>query len=174
MAYRVAILTISDKGFAGLREDRSGPAIQEMLGAEFVVVHQAIVPDDFATISRELADIADRQLAELVITSGGTGLSPRDVTPEATKAVLERDLPGIPEIIRLNTWRLNRRSVLSRAVAGTRNQTLIINLPGSPQGVRECLAVVREVIGHALEILSGRGEECATPDHIPRNGQKHS
>ena len=121
---------------------------------------ECLVPDEQDRIAALLCDLADRQSADLILTTGGTGLSPRDVTPEATLAVVGRLVPGIPEAIRAASLAVTSRAMLSRAVAGIRGRTLIINLPGSPRAVRECLAVVEPVLVHALEILTGRGGEC--------------
>lgn len=159
--YRIAILTISDKCSSGERVDMSGPAIEEMVAGTGRVVAKTIVPDDRKMIASQLGEWADQNKVDLILTTGGTGFSPRDVTPEATMDVIERSAPGIPEAIRARSLQITDRAMLSRAVAGIRGQTLIINLPGSPGSVRECLAVVLPVLPHALDILSGRGGECA-------------
>ncbi|MEW6188825.1 MAG: molybdopterin adenylyltransferase [Actinomycetota bacterium] len=162
MSIKVAILTVSDKGFRGEREDLSGKVIVEKmtsLGAE--IVHQEIVPDEFDIISQRLRYLADDIDADLVLTTGGTGLSPRDVTPEATKAVIEREVPGFAEAMRQESLKVTPHAMLSRAVSGIRKQTLIINLPGSPKAVKECLEVILPALPHGIEILRGRGGECA-------------
>lgn len=159
--YRIGILTISDKGAVGLREDGSGPAIREMVAGLGLVVEARIVADEMPDISAILRDLADNLQIDLVLTTGGTGLSPRDVTPEATLAVIDRMVPGIPEAMRAKSLSLTNRAMLSRAVAGIRGRTLIINLPGSPKAVRECLEVINPVLPHALAILTGRDGECA-------------
>jgi molybdenum cofactor synthesis domain-containing protein len=159
--YRAAVLTISDKGFAGEREDTAGPeaaAILESNGYE--TVHYAILPDERARIADELKRLADERRAELILTTGGTGFSPRDVTPEATLDAAERLCPGIPEVMRAVSLEKTRRAVLSRATAAIRGGSLIVNLPGSPAAVRECLLCVIVEIGHGLDILSGRASEC--------------
>lgn len=158
---RVGILTVSTKGARGERADTSGAAIRELLaplGA--TVVHSQIVPDDRATIARLLRAWADDGQVDLILTTGGTGLAPTDVTPEATREVIEREVPGLAEVMRLATWSQSPRAVLSRAVAGTRGRTLIVNLPGSPRGVRECLGVILPVLPHAVDILQGRGDHA--------------
>ncbi|KJS18241.1 MAG: cytoplasmic protein [Peptococcaceae bacterium BRH_c4b] len=159
--YRVAVVTASDKGARGERIDQSAGVIKDMLaGINFDVVAYKIIPDDLDTISQTLIDLADHGVVELVLTTGGTGFSPRDNTPEATLAVVERTVPGIPEAMRLESLKKTSRAMLSRAVAGIRHKTLIINMPGSPKAVRECLEVIMPVLPHALEILTGRGGEC--------------
>ena len=161
--YRIAILTISDKGAAGLREDRSGPWLVSQLTSIGQVVETLVIPDERREIESQLCWLADEQQIDLILTSGGTGFSPRDVTPEATLAVVDRLAPGLPEAMRARSLQQTDRAMLSRAVAGIRGRTLIINLPGSPRAVSECLAVILPVLPHALEILTGRGGECARP-----------
>jgi molybdopterin adenylyltransferase len=161
--YRIAILTSSDKGAAGLREDRSGPAIAASLQTLGEIVATAIVPDERHLIADQLRQWADQDQVDLILTTGGTGLSPRDITPEATLDVIDRLVPGIPEAIRANSMTITNRAMLSRATAGTRGRTLIINLPGSPRAVEECLAVIEPVLPHALAILTAREGECARP-----------
>lgn len=153
---RVAILTVSDAGSRGAREDRSGPAVAEWAGRHgWQVTERALVPDEAVRISELLRTWADGNRADLVLTTGGTGLTLRDVTPEATRAVLEREAPGIPEAMRAASLRDFPRAALSRAVAGTRGRTLIINLPGSPGGVRDGLAILDGIVEHAVELLRG-------------------
>jgi molybdenum cofactor synthesis domain-containing protein len=157
---RVAILTISDKGSRGEREDKSGAAIREIveeMGGD--VIRHDVVPDERDTIEDALKSMAHS--AELVLTTGGTGLAPRDVTPEATRAVIDKEIPGIAEAMRQKSLEIVPTAMLSRAVAGARGHTLIINLPGSPKAVRECLSFIRPAIPHALELLCGEGGECA-------------
>ncbi len=158
---RIAILTISDKGSAGLRPDTGGPLVSQKVQAVGTVVHTAILPDEREQIAQALRDLCDGGLADLVLTTGGTGFSPRDVTPEATMDVVERPVPGIPESMRAQSLRITDRAMLSRAVAGIRGRTLIINLPGSPKAAGECLDVVLPVLPHGLGILLGRDGECA-------------
>lgn len=155
----VAVLTLSDKGSRGERNDTSGPAIAEMLKGLGEVRYYDILPDERGLISEKLIGYADR--VDLILTTGGTGLSPRDVTPEATRDVIEREVPGIAEAMRMEGLKKTPRAMLSRAVAGVRGQTLIINLPGSPAAVRENLAVILEVIPHAVEKIRGSQAECA-------------
>lgn len=159
--YRIGIITVSDKGSAGLREDLSGPAIAEGICDLGVIAATEIVPDEMELIASVLRDMADSQGIDLILTTGGTGLSPRDVTPEATLSVIDRLVPGIPEAMRAASMAMTNRAMLSRAAAGIRGRTLIINMPGSPKAVRECLDVIAPVLPHALAILTGRDGECA-------------
>ncbi len=158
--YRFGVLTASDKGAAGEREDLSGPAIREALAPWGDVADYAIVPDDRTALVSALRAMAADGI-DAIFTTGGTGLSPRDVTPEATLEVVDRLIPGIAEAIRRETAAATPKAMLSRGVSGISGRTLIVNLPGSPKAVRECLAVLAPVLGHALEILTGRGGECA-------------
>ncbi|MBM7855336.1 molybdenum cofactor synthesis domain-containing protein [Desulfohalotomaculum tongense] len=158
---KVGILTMSDKGARGEREDKSCEVIKEMvkeIGGE--VKYYKIIPDDFDVIKEELFHCCDRLELDLVLTTGGTGFGPRDNTPEATIEVIKKQAPGITEAMRMESLKKTPKAMLSRAAAGIRGKTLIINLPGSPRGVRECLSVVLPVLPHGLEILSGRGGEC--------------
>ena len=158
---RVAVITSSDKGYRGEREDLSGPAVKEIVeAAGYQVVSMNILPDDREMLSARMAEIADLGLAELILTTGGTGFSQRDVTPEATEDVIERRVPGIPEAMRAFSMTITKRAMLSRATAGIRKKTLIINLPGSPKAVRESLEVVMDSLGHGIEILVGEAGEC--------------
>jgi len=155
---RVAIVIASDRCARGEAEDRTGPALREELskaGAE--VVELAIVPDERALIEAELVRLSDQVGADMVITSGGTGLGPRDVTPEATEAVLDRRAPGIAEAMRISSLAHTPTAMLSRGTAGMRGRTLIVNLPGSPRGALECLQILAPVLGHALEMIAGGG-----------------
>lgn len=157
----VGILTISDRGWRGEREDRSGEAIKQMLAAlDAHLVGYDIVPDEKEIISQKLIQWADNDGIDLIITTGGTGLSPRDVTPEATSAVVERIVPGFAEAMRAKSWKKTPMAVLSRGVAGIRGSSLIINLPGSPKAVRECLEVILPALPHAIEVLKGEAVEC--------------
>jgi molybdenum cofactor synthesis domain-containing protein len=159
--WRIAVVTISDKGAAGQREDLSGPALVAALQKLGDIAATLLIPDEYEQIRRSLCDLCDNQAVDLVLTTGGTGLSPRDVTPEATLAVIDRQVPGIPEAVRAASLAITKRAMLSRAVAGIRGRTLIINLPGSPKAALECLAVVHEVLPHALATLTGRSGDCA-------------
>ena len=157
---RVAILTVSDAGSRGEREDRSGPAVAAWAERRgWRVTERELVPDEAPEISRTLRAWADGDCADLIITTGGTGLTRRDVTPEATRAVLEREAPGIPEAMRAAALKDFPRAALSRAAAGTRARTLIINLPGSPGGVRDGLAVLDGIVEHAVELIRGERTE---------------
>ena len=154
--FKLAILTISDAGSKGERDDTSGDAISEIMGVEgFQEVRRDIVPDEQELVAERLRQWCDGGDVDLVLTTGGTGLGPRDVTPEATRAVVEIEVPGIGEAIRVGTLRKTPLAMLSRAVAGLRSGCLIINLPGSPKGVRECLEVAVPAIPHALEMVRG-------------------
>lgn len=156
-----AVLTISDKGARGEREDLSGPTAKAMLeNISWKVKTLEIVPDEKGVIEGKLIEYADILEVDVVFTSGGTGFSLRDVTPEATLAVIERLTPGIPEMMRMESMKITPRAMLSRATAGIRGKTIIINLPGSPKGVRECLAVILPSLGHGVEILNGVTGEC--------------
>lgn len=158
---RAGVLTMSDKGSRGERVDQSGRAIKEILAANgFQVERMEIVPDDRERIQEKLIAWCDLFHLDLIITTGGTGFSPRDVTPEATAAVLERPAPGISEAIRYAGLAKTPHAMLSRAVSGIRGRTLIINLPGSEKAVRESLAAVLPALPHGLEVLSGHGQEC--------------
>ncbi len=157
---RIAVLTVSDRCSAGLAEDKSGPLISALLSDRAQTAAYRIVPDERELIEAALTEFCDVLQADFVFTTGGTGFAPRDVTPEATEAVIERAVPGIPEAIRAESLRVTPRAMLSRAVAGIRGKTLIVNLPGSPKAVRESLAVVEPVLAHAMETLSGIPQSC--------------
>ena len=159
---RAAIITASDSGYRGEREDLSGPAIKEILEREgYEVISMDILPDDQVMLAGKLQEIADSEKAELILTTGGTGFSERDVTPEATEEVIERKVLGIPEAIRAYSMTITKRAMLSRATAGIRGKTLIVNLPGSPKAVRESLEYIIDALAHGLEILSGEARDCA-------------
>ena len=160
---RVAVITLSDSGCAGTREDRSGPAVCTLAEkAGYEVVHTALLPDGMEPLASELKRICDNDLADLVLTTGGTGFSPTDLTPEATLSVVERPAPGIAEAMRYRSLQLTPRAMLSRAAAGIRKGTLIVNLPGSPKAVRECLEYLLPALGHGLEVLRGVRPELRT------------
>ena len=151
---RAAIVTVSDRSFQGARPDLSGPTLRQLLeraGAE--VVELTVVPDEPDVIARTLIRLADEMRCQVILTTGGTGLSPRDTTPEATKQVIEKQLPGMEEAIRHESLKATPFAMLSRGVVGVRGQTLIINFPGSPKAVKECFAVVEPVLAHAVKLL---------------------
>ncbi len=158
---RAAIVILSDKGFAGQREDLSGPALRELLDGHAEITAQLLLPDDRDQIASALIKLCDENVADVILTSGGTGFTPRDVTPEATLDVVERLVPGIPEAMRAHSMRITNRAMLSRATAGIRGRSLIINLPGSPKAVRECMEIVLPVLPHAVETLRGESGDCA-------------
>ena len=161
--FSASVITISDKGFSGERLDLGGPAVRELLEAEgYDVVYTAIVPDEQAIIERELIKCADELEIALAVTTGGTGFSPRDVTPEATIAVCTRMTPGIPEAMRAESLKITSRAVLTRQQAGIRGGTLVINLPGSPKAAKENLSAVLPALAHGLEVLRGVQRDCAT------------
>lgn len=158
---RVAILTLSDKSYQGTREDKSGPAIARALEDKAQVLAQEILPDDKEMIQAKLIEYA-REKIDVVFTTGGTGFAPRDVTPEATMAVIDREAPGIAEAIRTASLRVTPKAMLSRGVAGILDRTLIINFPGSPKAALECLEVFLPAMDHAVETLRGDAYECAS------------
>ena len=156
MEIRAAVVTVSDRSARGERADESGPLLAELLReAGAVVVVQEVVSDEAGPLAERLRALADREDVNLVVTTGGTGLSTRDNTPEATRAVVEREVPGLAEAMRAQTLRQTPTAMLSRAVCGVRSGALVVNLPGSPKGVRECFAVVRPVLAHAVATLAG-------------------
>lgn len=160
--FSAAILTVSDKGSEGEREDTAGSVIREILsGLEVEVSRYEIVPDEQVEISGKLTEWADSSNIDLILTTGGTGLSPRDVTPEATLAVLERLAPGFSEVMRAESLKKTPMGMLSRGVSGVRGRSLIINLPGSAKAVRECLEAILPALPHAIETLRGESSECA-------------
>ena len=158
MAIRTAILTVSDMCSQGKRADTSGQTIEEMLPKDtFEICQKIIIPDDYETITKTLRRFSDEQNVEVVLTTGGTGLGPRDVTPEATTAVCDRRVPGFAEILRSESYKITPNAVLSRGVSAMRDNTLIINLPGSPKAVRECMEIILEVLPHAVDMMHGGG-----------------
>ncbi len=176
MSYQAAVITISDKGSRGERKDTSGPAICEILRENgLTVVYTAIVPDEMEQIQAQLIHCADDLKAHLVLTTGGTGFSPRDVTPEATKAVIERDVPGIPEAMRAESMKITSHGCLSRGIAGIRGGSLIVNLPGSEKAVRENLLSVMESLSHGLDMLTSAGSaDCAENSHHHHHHAEHA
>lgn len=166
-AFNAAVITVSDSGAAGKRTDESGPALRSLLEKNgYTVVYAGIIPDErtqIAALLQKLADSGtpDGKPVHLILTTGGTGFSPRDVTPEATLDITERAVPGIPEAMRAASLRITPRAMLSRAAAGIRKQTLIINFPGSPKACEECLGCVLPALEHGLAVLTGQAHNCA-------------
>ncbi|MGL4344581.1 MAG: MogA/MoaB family molybdenum cofactor biosynthesis protein [Cellulosilyticaceae bacterium] len=159
---RVVIITSSDSGYAGKREDQSGVVIENIVREYgYEVVQKVLLPDDRQRLAQAMKQIADNNQADLILTTGGTGFSQRDCMPEATTDIAERMVPGIPEAMRAYSMQFTKRAMLSRAVAAIRKQTLIVNLPGSPKAVQECLAYIMPELGHGLEILIGTAKDCA-------------
>jgi len=162
LPFRVAVVTASDSGYAGKREDASGPVICNMVKqAGYQVECTALLPDDRALLAREFRRLCDETDADLILTTGGTGFSPTDWTPEATRDVIEREVPGIPEAMRVLSLQITPQAMLTRAAAGIRGKTLIVNLPGSPKAVSECLSYILPSLCHGLEILKGTAGNCA-------------
>lgn len=160
--FRAGIITLSDKASRGERVDESGPTIQAMLSKDkYEIAELIVIPDDQETIERELIRLSDEVHVDVIFTTGGTGFSKRDVTPEATLQVATRNAPGIAEAIRALSMQYTKRAMLSRAASVIRNDTLIVNLPGSPKAVRESLEFVLDSIEHGIEILKGDASECA-------------
>lgn len=160
--YTVGIITSSDKGYAGEREDKSGAVIKEIVeGTGFTVVKQVVLPDEKEMLKNEFKVMSDELKVNLILSTGGTGFSKRDITPEATKSVIEREALGIVEAIRFYSLQITKRAMLSRATSGIRQNTLIINLPGSPKACKEALDFVLDDVKHGIEILLGEAKECA-------------
>ncbi|MHB1253475.1 MAG: MogA/MoaB family molybdenum cofactor biosynthesis protein [Candidatus Humimicrobiaceae bacterium] len=159
--FKIAVITVSDKGYRGEREDRSGKYIIDFFREkQWNISDYVIVPDEKDLIKKKLEDICDSGRANLILTTGGTGFSPRDVTPEATKEIIEREAPGFSEIIRIEGQKKTPRSILSRGVSGIRKNTLIINLPGSIKAVKDSLDLIYKLLPHGIDILMGRDAEC--------------
>ena len=162
MSMRVAIITLSDSGCAGQREDKSGPVIRELAeAAGYTVAHTALLPDGVEPLASELKRLCDNDLADLVLTTGGTGFSPTDLTPEATLAVTERPAPGIAEAMRYHSLTITPRGMLSRGVSVLRGKTLIVNLPGRPKAVKENLEYILPSLAHGIRLAAGLDGECA-------------
>lgn len=160
--YTAAVITASDKGSKGEREDVSGKLLIELLEKEgFIIKDYCILPDEPQIISAKMRELCDDLQVTLIMTTGGTGFSPRDFTPEATKAVIERETPGIPEAMRLASLKITPKGMLSRAAAGIRKRTLIINMPGSPKAVKEGFEAIIPALGHGLDIMTANDSECA-------------
>ena len=157
---KIGIVSISDRCFRGEREDQSGPAIAECVRELADAAEYRLVPDEKERIEKALIELSDNARCDVIFTTGGTGFAPRDVTPEATRAVLEKEAPGISEAIRAKSLEITNRAMLSRAVSGIRGATLIINLPGSPKAVKESIEVVLPVLPHAVGTLSGNTLNC--------------
>jgi molybdopterin adenylyltransferase len=158
-----AILTVSDKGSRGEREDTSSLEIRILLeSVDIVVVHYDMVPDEKSLIAGKIREFADDKKVDLILTTGGTGVSPRDVTPDATLEVIEKEIPGLTEFMRMRSAALTPHALISRAVAGIRKDSLIVNLPGSPKGARENLSFILPALRHAIEKIKGDPSECAT------------
>ena len=159
--FKAAVITVSDKGAAGEREDRSGALVRDALTAAGLEVARAeLVPDEKDRLVELLGELCEQDF-NLVVTTGGTGLSPRDVTPEATLSVIEKEVPGMAEVMRARSLEVTPHAMISRAVCGLKGKTLIVNLPGSPGGARDCLQAVMPAIPHALEVAAGDASECA-------------
>lgn len=163
--FTVAVLTISDKGSRGEREDITGPNLQHFLKENgYNTVYYKVIPDETEIISTELILIADNIGPNLILTNGGTGFSARDNTPEATLSVIEKQIPGFCELMRMKSFEISSNAVLSRAVSGIRKKSIIVNLPGSPKGALENLKFITKPLSHGIEILTGKSSECATTD----------
>ena len=159
--FLIGVLTLSDKGSQGLRVDESGPVVEELLAPVGEVVHVAILPDDLASIATLLITWTDQKKLDLIVTTGGTGLSPRDVTPQATLQSIDYEIPGMAEAMRMQSLKKTPHAMVSRAVVGVRKQTMIINLPGSPKAARENLETLLPALPHALAKLAGDPSDCA-------------
>ena len=161
--FSAGIITVSDKGSQGKREDKSGPVIAELLaGAAVSIKRTMIIPDEIDQIAQAIVQLADVERLDLILTTGGTGVSPRDLTPDATLKVLDREIPGMAEAMRASSMKVTPHAMISRAVAGIRGRSLIINLPGSPKGAKENLSVVMPALTHTMEKIQGDERDCAT------------
>ncbi len=161
---KIVIITVSDSCSEGKREDTSGPLIKQKVRSMGKVVKYEIIPDEKVSISQAIKEATDELKADIVLTTGGTGLSLRDVTPEATREVVEKEIPGFGELVRQKSFEITPTAILSRAIAGIRGKSLIINLPGSRRAVKECLEIVLPLVPHALDMIKGEGHEnCVVP-----------
>ncbi|MDD3249956.1 MAG: MogA/MoaB family molybdenum cofactor biosynthesis protein [Smithellaceae bacterium] len=161
--FSAGIITVSDKGSQGKREDQSGPVIAELLtGADVSIRKTIIIPDEIDQISQAIVQFADVEKLDLILTTGGTGVSPRDLTPDATLKVLDKEIPGIAEAMRAASMKITPHAMISRAVAGIRGRSLIINLPGSPKSAKENLSVIMPALAHTMEKIQGDERDCAT------------
>jgi molybdopterin adenylyltransferase len=161
MKYTAAVITVSDKGSVGERVDTSGPALQKILETAYEVRHMVIVPDEMELIASTIEGFVDRGGIDLVVTTGGTGVAKRDVTPEATRMVIDKDLPGFSEAMRMESFKINPHGIISRGICGIRKESVIINLPGSPKAATECLMFIFKALPHALEKVKGDPSDCA-------------
>jgi molybdopterin adenylyltransferase len=162
--FNLGIITISDKASQGKRPDKSGPLIKDGFASmDCKVVNYEVIPDEKDTIAQKLAQWADTGTMDIIITTGGTGLAPRDVTPEATLAIVDKEVPGLAEMMRVKSFAVTPNAMISRAAAGMRKECLIINLPGSPKAVVECLEVIMPVLPHAVDVIKGRVPEHTKP-----------
>ncbi|HVN95582.1 MAG TPA: MogA/MoaB family molybdenum cofactor biosynthesis protein [Syntrophorhabdaceae bacterium] len=161
MKYKAIVITVSDKGSRGERIDTSGPALVRMLGESYDVGETVIVPDEMDMIAQVIKREIDEHGVDLVVTTGGTGVSERDVTPEATRTVIDRELPGFAEIMRIESYRITPHGVISRAVCGIRSRAIVVNLPGSEKAATQCLGFVLQAIPHALAKIKGDPADCA-------------
>jgi molybdopterin adenylyltransferase len=160
MKYRAAIITISDKGSLGEREDKSGPALKKILEKSYELKDTIIIPDEADIIASTIKEQVDKYAVDLIITTGGTGVGKRDVTPEATRMVIEKELPGFSEIMRAESYKITPHGIISRGVCGIRGESIIINLPGSPKAATECLMFILAALPHALSKLKGDTDNC--------------
>ncbi len=164
---KIVIITVSDSCSEGKREDTSGPLIKQMVESMGKVIEYKIIPDEKASIRGAIKEAVDELKANFVLTTGGTGLSLRDVTPEATREVVEKEISGFAELMRQKSFEITPTAILSRAIAGIRGRSLVINLPGSPKAVRECLEIILPLVPHALDMVKGKGHQDSTGKNRP-------
>ncbi|HOV89499.1 MAG TPA: MogA/MoaB family molybdenum cofactor biosynthesis protein [Syntrophorhabdaceae bacterium] len=160
MTYKAAVITVSDKGARGERIDTSGPAIVDMLKDSYEIVRTEIVPDEKDIIADTIKHLIDEENIDLIVTTGGTGVGKRDVTPEATRMVIEKDLPGFSEIMRIESYKITPHGIISRGICGIRGDSIIINLPGSPKAASECLSFIIAALPHAISKTKGDTSDC--------------